>query len=327
MRVFVTGASGFIGSAIVRELLGAGHAVLGLARSDRSAEAIARAGADVHRGDLDDVEGLRAAAVACDGVIHTAFVHDFSQMTEAGQLDLRAIEAIGDALAGSDRPLIITSGTALIATDGVGTEDHDPSPHASGAHRIASEHATLALAARGVRSAVLRLPPSVHGEGDYGFVPTLIDIARRRRASAFIGDGTHCWAGVHRLDAAVLYRLILEKGRAGARYHGVADAAVPTRAIAEVIGKRLEVPTISIARTDAEAHFGWMARFFGADTSASSEKTRAELGWKPRHRGLLDDIDSAAYFSGAEGGRWSREAKDDAPSAIDAAEGVSARTP
>jgi nucleoside-diphosphate-sugar epimerase len=311
MRVFVTGASGFIGSAIVNELLGAGHRVLGLARSDRSADAIARAGAEVHRGDLDNVAGLRSAAAACDGVIHTAFVHDFSQMTKAGELDLRAIEAIGTALAGSDRPLIVTSGTALIAAAGIGTEDHDASPNSSGAHRVASERATLALAARGVHSAVLRLPPSVHGEGDYGFVPTLIDIARRHRASAYVDDGANAWAGVHRLDAAVLYRLILENGGAGARYHGVADEAVPTRKIAEVIGRRLGVPTISVARDDADAHFGWMARFFGADTSASSAKTRDELRWTPRHPGLLDDIDSAAYFSGsAENARWSVGAGD-----------------
>jgi nucleoside-diphosphate-sugar epimerase len=293
MRVFVTGATGFIGTAIVRELIDSGHRVLGLSRSDAGAKSLAAAGAEVHRGSLEDLESLRSGAVAADGVIHSAFIHDFSNYGPAAEADRRAIETLGDALAGSDRPLIVTAGTLLVQRKGpLATEENASNSN----FPRKSEEATLALAARGIRASVLRLPPSVHGSGDHGFVPRLISIAREKGVSAFIGDGINRWPAVHRLDAAHLYRLMLEKGSAGVTYHGVADEGVPTREIAEVIGRHLNVTVVSKAREEAAGHFGWIALFFGIDAPASSALTREWLGWQPVEPGLIADLNSADYF-------------------------------
>ena len=293
MRVFVTGATGFIGTAVVRELIDAGHEVLGLARSDASAQSLVAAGADVHRGSLEDLESLSRGAAAVDGVIHTAFIHDFSNYGPAADADRLAIETLGDASAGSDRPLIVTSGTLLVQRQGLlATEEDAPNPN----FPRKSEVAALALAARGVRASVLRLPPSVHGNGDHGFVPRLISIARVKGVSAFIGDGLNRWPAVHRLDAAHLYRRVLEKGAAGASYHGVADEGVPTREIAEIIGRHLNVPVVSKSREEATDHFGWIALFFGMDSPVSSAQTQERLGWRPVQPGLIADLDAEHYF-------------------------------
>lgn len=296
MRVFVTGASGFIGSAIVSELIEAGHEVLGLARSDSAAASIAAVGAKVHRGSLEDPESLRSGAVAADGVIHTAFIHDFANLPAAGQTDLRTIETFGAALAGSGRPLVITSGMAHLAPGRIATEDDAADPGSRVAHRIAAEVATLALASREVRASVVRLPFSVHGDGDHGFVPALIGIARKKGASAYVGDGLNRWPAVHRLDAAHLFRLALEKGAAGARYHGVADEGVPFRDIAAVIARRLNVPVVTKSREEAADHFGWLAHFVGIDAQASSARTRERLGWQTKHPALIPDLDRPRYF-------------------------------
>jgi nucleoside-diphosphate-sugar epimerase len=293
MRVFVTGATGFIGTAVVRELIDAGHRVLGLARSDAAAKSLVAAGADVHRGWLEDLESLRSGAAAADGVIHTAFIHDFSNYGPAAEADRRAIETLGGAFAGSDRPLIVTSGTLLAQRHGsLATEEDTPNPN----FPRKSEEAALALAARGVRTSVLRLPPSVHGNDDHGFVPRLIGIAREKGVSAFIGDGLNHWPAVHRFDAAHLYRLVLEKSSVGARYHGVADEGVPTREIAEVIGRQLNVPVVSKSREEAADHFGWIAHFFGIDSPASSALTQERLGWRPTRVGLIADLNAEHYF-------------------------------
>jgi nucleoside-diphosphate-sugar epimerase len=254
MRAFVTGATGFIGSAVVRELLDAGHQVLGLARSDTAAAALAAAGADVRRGTLDDPDSLRSAAATADGVIHTAFVHDFSDYAGAARTDRRAIEALGDALAGSGRPFVVTAGTAGLPAGRVATENDASGPEAP---RV-SEQAALAFTARGVRVSVLRLPPSVHGVGDHGFVPRLIEIARTTGVSAYPGDGSNRWPAVHRLDAAHLFRLALEEAPTGARLHGVADEGVPVRDIAEIIGRHLNLPVAAVSREETDRHFGWL---------------------------------------------------------------------
>jgi nucleoside-diphosphate-sugar epimerase len=296
MRVFVTGATGFSGSAIVEELINAGHQVLGLARSDASAKSLIAAGAQVHRGSLEDLGSLRSGAAAADGVIHTAFIHDFSNYGPAAEADRRAIETLGAALAGSDRPLIVTSGTLLVQRQGLlATEEDAHNP----AFPRKSEEAALGLAARGVRASVLRLPPSVHGNGDHGFVPRLISTAQEKGVSAFIGDGLNRWPAVHRLDAAHLYRLVLEKGTAGASYHGVADEGVPTREIAAAIGRGLNLPVVGKSHEEAAAHFGWIAMFFAMDGPASSSQTQERLGWRPVQPGLIADLNAEHYFEHA----------------------------
>ena len=306
MRVFVTGASGWIGSAVVPELISAGHQVVGLARSDASAAALASAGAEVQRGTLDDLDGLRSAAAAADGVIHLAFKHDIAfsgDFQGAADADRRAVETVGEALAGSDRPFVIASGTFGIAPGRVATErdgqNPDPAMVALGGPgtRLGTAQATLDLASRGVRSSVLRLPPTVHGDGDNGFMATLIGIARDKGVAGYIGDGSSRWPAMHRLDAARLFRLALEMAPAGAVLHGVADEGVPIRAIAEVIGRHLNLPVTSVSPGDAGDHFGWLAMFLDADVPASSALTRELLGWQPTHPGLIDDLDQGHYFT------------------------------
>lgn len=292
MRVFVTGASGFIGSAIVRELLAAGHQVVGLARSDASAQALTEAGLDVLRGSLEDLNSLKEGAANADGVIHTAFIHDFSQYEAAAVTDKAAIEAMGSVLAGSNRPLIVTAGTAGLNGAGELITEDDPAP----AGPRASEVTGLSVAQLGVRASVVRLPPSVHDRGDRGFVPTLINIARNKGVSAYVGDGSNRWPAVHRLDAAHLFRLALERGMAGTRYHGVADEGIPVRQIAEVIGRHLNLPVVSVSPDEAADHFGWMGRFIVINSPSSSAKTREQLGWQPTHPNLIEDLEMGHYF-------------------------------
>jgi nucleoside-diphosphate-sugar epimerase len=298
MRVFVTGATGFIGSAIVQELLGAGHQVLGLVRSDAAERSLVAAGAAAHRGALDDLDSLKRGAAAAEGVIHTAYNHDFVNVPReaAAEADRRAIEALGATLAGSGHPLIVTSGIGILAQGRIYTEDDVPDPSAGAAHRMPSERAAIALAPRGVRASVVRLPPSVHGDGDYAFVPALIRIAREKGVSAYVGEGRNRWPAVHRLDAAHLYRLAVEKGPAGATFHGVADEGVPTREIAEIIGRRLNVPVVSKSREEAADHFGWLGGFFAIDAPTSSAQTQERMGWRPRQPGLLADLEQGRYF-------------------------------
>ncbi len=295
MRVFLTGATGFVGSAIIPELLSAGHQVLGLTRSEAGAKALAAAGAEAHHGTLEDLDSLRAGAEATDGTIHCGFIHDFSNFAHSCEVDRHAIETIGAALAGSERPFLTTSGLAGHALDRLVTEED--AAVSESMPRAPAEGLTLGLAARGVRSGVVRLSPSVHGAGDHGFVPMIIGIAREKGVSAYIGDGANRWPGVHRSDAARLYRLALEHGAAGRHHHGVADEGVPTREIAEVIGRRLRLPVKSLSAEEAKAHFGWMAYFFSMDLAASSALTRERLGWQPTQPGLLADLDQDHYFT------------------------------
>ncbi|GAB4006008.1 SDR family oxidoreductase [Spirosoma migulaei] len=295
MKVFVTGATGFVGSALVQELMGAGHQVVGLARSESAAKALIEAGADVHWGDLEDLDSLRSGATGSDGVIHAGFIHDFTRFKEVCELDRLAIEAIGEALVGSDRPFIVTSGTALVSPGRLGTEDMIPTP---GAHPRLSEEAADAVAARGVRVSVIRLSPSVHGEGDHhGFVPMLINIAREQGVSGYIGDGLNRWNAVHRLDAVHLYRLALENAATGARFHAVAEESIAFKTIAETIGKHLNIPVVPIAPEAAAANFGWFTGFAGLDCPASSKLTQERLNWHPTQSTLLADMEQGIYFN------------------------------
>jgi len=300
MRVFVTGATGFIGSAIVRELIGAGHQVLGLARSDAAAKSLAAAGAQVHRGALEDLDSLKRGAAASYGVIHAAFnnIGPGTDIVAASRIERSALEAIGEALAGSDKPLVMISGTAFLAPGRLATEEDTHDPNSPMAVRSGTEEVVLSMASRGVRAISVRLPFSVHGDGDHGFVPALIAMARQKGVAAYVGNGGNRWPAVHRLDAARLFRLALEKGPAGFRFHGVADEGVPFRDIAAVIARRLNVPIVSKTPEEAAEHFAWMALFTGVDAPTSSAKTRERLGWRPTQPGIISDLESSSrYFS------------------------------
>jgi nucleoside-diphosphate-sugar epimerase len=300
MRIFVTGASGFIGSATVTELLNNGHEVLGLARSDESAAIVDALGADVLRGSINDLDSLREGAKSSDGVIHLAYKHDFSDMAAAAGDDLAAIEAMCDELVDTDKPFIGTSGTlslAMLRTPGeaatLGLESDSPEP---AVHRLHNENVALSYASRGVRSSIVRLSPTVHGEGDHGFVPRIIDFARANAVSPYVGDGANRWPAVHRLDAARLFRLAAESAPAGIRLHGVADEGVAFRDIATVIGQHLNIPVVGIPASEAAAHFAFLGNFVQLDNPTSSVHTQALLHWKPEHAALLADLDAGHYF-------------------------------
>ena len=309
MRVFITGASGWIGSAVVAELLDAGHQVVGLARSDASAAKLEAVGAEVLRGTIDDLDSLRSAASASDGVIHLAFKHDIAfsgDFQGAADADRRAVETLGEALAGSDRPLVIASGLLGLAPGRLVTErdghDVDPAAAASGGGpqtRQATAEFVLSLASRGVRSSIVRLPPTNHGDGDNGFLAAIVGIARDKGVSGYIGDGSNRWPAVHRLDSAHLFGLAVEKAPPGSTLHAVADEGVPIRDIAVVIGQHLDLPVASVAPEDAAGHFTWLADLLALDSPASSALTRELLGWQPTHAGLIDDLEQGQYFHNA----------------------------
>lgn len=298
MRVFVTGASGFIGSAIVKDLLAAGHQVIALARSDTSAKLLESLGVEVLRGSLDDLDSLKQGAANSDGVIHCAFIHDFSDFAGSVKKDQFAIETLGAALEGTNRPLVVTSGILGITNNRIATEQDQANPEMM--PRAPSEETTISFISKDVRSSVIRLPPSVHDKGDHGFIPTIIAIAREKGVSAYIGDGLNRWPSVHRVDVAQLYRLALEKGTAGARYHGVADEGIRLRDIAELIGKHLNIPVVSKPIEEAIDHFGWLGRFIFFDSPASSKHTQQEIGWQPTQISLLADMEQN-YFTKASG--------------------------
>jgi len=291
MRVFVTGATGFIGSALVPELINAGHKVLGLTRSEAGARSLAAAGADVHRGSLEDPESLKSGAAKSDAVIHLAFNHDFSKFKENSETDRRTIEALGSVLAGSDRLLIVTSGTLLVAPGRVATEEDAPSATSASIPRLATDEAAAAVAARGVRVSMVRLP-QVYDQNKQGLITYMITLAREKGVSAYVGDAKNRWSAAHLSDTARLYRLALEKGSAGC-YHAVAEEGVPLKDIAEVIGRRLKLPVVSKTPAQAAEHFGWLGMFASLDCPASSALTRERLGWRPVGPGLIADLERA----------------------------------
>ncbi|RDL40229.1 Uncharacterized protein BP5553_00208 [Venustampulla echinocandica] len=298
MRVFVTGATGFVGTAIVQDLLKAGHQVLGLARSDASAKALTDAGADVLRGSLDDLDILKKGATECDGVIHTAFTHDWSNYAGSCTADRKAIEAIGAALKGSGRPFVVTSGTLSLGMlelppDQFANEEHVPDSRAG--PRGPSEAAALELVSKGVRVTVVRLP-IVHGDDDHGFIPMLIAAARKNDVSAYVGDGNQRWPSVRKADAATLYRLALEKGVAGAKYHAIAEQGVAIKDIAEVIGGKLDLPVVGKSPEEAAENFGFLSWPLAIDNPTSSKITQEQLGWSPSGRGLIEDMEKGTYF-------------------------------
>lgn len=297
MKVFVTGATGFIGSAVVKELIAAGHQVLGLARSEQAEQKLINAGAKAHRGNLTDFESLKSGALASDAVIHLGFVHDFSRFEEMCKLDGKVIAAIGETLTGTDRPFIITSGTALFSKEGIAKEEDRFAAHPH--PRMATEDAADAVAANGVKVAVIRLSPSVHGEGDkIGFVPLLINIAKEKKISAMVGEGNNLWPAVHRLDAAKLYRLVLEKSfQSGTRYHAAAEEGIPFNKIAGQIANKLGIPLISLESEQVNEHFTWFAHFAKLNNPTSAEKTKQALNWEPQQPTLLEDMKGELYFT------------------------------
>lgn len=296
MRVFLTGASGFIGSAVVQELLAAGHQVLGLARSDKAAKSLTAVGVEVHRGDLEDTDSLARGAAAADGIIHTAFIHDdLTKVAVYAQTDQRAIAAMATALEGTHKPLVTASATAMLARGTATAVETMPAPEDG--PRAPSEKTMLAAAERGVRTSVVRLPPSVHGAGDHAFVPMLINVARQKGFAAFVGDGANRWPVVHRLDAARLFRLALEKAKPGTRLHAVAEEGIPMRSLAEAIGQGLGVPARALPSDEVAAHFAWMSHFITLDNPTSSALTRGSMAWSPREAGLLDDMKKSGYFA------------------------------
>jgi nucleoside-diphosphate-sugar epimerase len=324
MRVFVTGATGFIGSAIVQELISAGHEVTGLARSEASAKKLAAAGAKVHRGDIEDLECLRRGAAAADGAIHTAFYHQVSHiplgtrlrvmlggvpggifsrfLSAAVAMDRRAMETISQTLSGSDRPLVAAFATMALKPGQPGTENDTYDPNFFGALRAQSEDVLRKMATKGIRTSAIRLPPIVHGAGDHGFASQLIQIARKKKESGYIGDGQNRWPSVHRLDAARLFRLALENGPAGGTYHAVAEEGIPFREIAGLIGRRLNVPVVSKTPAEASKQFGFLASFIEIDNPTSSKLTQERLGWQTTQPGLFADLETADYFKLSEQG-------------------------
>lgn len=295
MYVFVTGASGFVGSAVVKDLVKAGHSVLGLARSEESAEALLKAGAQVHRGDIYDLDSLKQGAAKCDAVIHTAFNHDFSKFKENCETDRKVIEALGSVLAGTTKPLVITSGIGVLRETRKLIESDVP-PTSDQVPRAASEEAAQAARAKGAHVYVVRLPPTVHGKGDHGFIPMIMGIAKEKGESVYIEQGTNCWPAVHRFDAATLYRLIIEQQPEQKVFHAVTETGIAFREIAEEIGKGLNVPTISKNAADAKKHFTWFFHFASMDCAASSERTRTTLSWNSKEIGLIQDLNEGGYF-------------------------------